>query len=172
MNIDAIRNPNVKMAALKAGQLALIGHRSVLKSKIYATDMAIYSLSALAAKEKRTLSGQLTAETEKAKKESTDMKSLLKGIVAIAALGAAAGAGYAYYKKNKDSDQDYEELIFTDDGEMDEVEYVEVETKMDKVVHAAADVKDAVVDAAESMADTMSDAFFDVKEAINNAIEK
>ena len=99
------------------------------------------------------------------------MKGLIKGIVAIAAVGAALGAGYAYYKKNKVSEQDYEELIFTDDGEIEEVEYVEVETKMDKVVHAAEGVKDAVKSAAGDMADTVTDAFYDVKEAINNAIE-
>ena len=101
----------------------------------------------------------------------TDMKSLIKGIVAIAAVGAAIGAGYAYYKKNKATEQDYEELIFTDDGEAGEVEYVEVESKMDKVVHVAEDVKDVVKNAAENVADTMSDAFYDVKEAINNAME-
>ena len=98
------------------------------------------------------------------------MKGLIKGIVAIAAVGAALGAGYAYYKKNKESSEDYEELIFTDD--MDgEVEYVEVESKMDKMVHVAEDVKEVVVSAAEDVADAVADAFYDVKEAINNAIE-
>ena len=98
------------------------------------------------------------------------MKSLIKGIVAIAAVGAAIGAGYAYYKKNKASNEDYEELIFTDD-ELGEVEYVEVESTMDKVAHVAEDVKEVVKNAAENVADTMSDAFYDVKEAINNAMD-
>ena len=107
---------------------------------------------------------------EKTNKENTDMKSLIKGIVAIAAIGAAVGAGYAYYKKNKTSEQDYEELLYADDVE-DEVEYVEVESKMDKVVHAAEDVKEVVKTAAGDVAFAVSDAFYDVKEAINNAIE-
>lgn len=54
------------------------------------------------------------------------MKHLLAGITVLAAAGAILGtAGYYVYKKNKASEEtaDYEELIFTDDGE---VEYVEV----------------------------------------------
>ncbi len=164
------RNTSVKLAALKAGQLALMGHRTVLKSKVFATDMAINSLAMLAAKEKMSPRPQTTAAMEKTDKESTDMKSLIKGIVAIAAIGAAVGAGYAYYKKNKTSEQDYEELLYADDME-DEVEYVEVESKMDKVVHAAEDVKEVVKTAAGDVAFAVSDAFYDVKEAINNAIE-
>ena len=165
-----LKNPNIKLAVLKAGQLALIGHRSVLKSKVFATDMALNSLAVLVAKEKKLPQEQNTVIMEKTNKENTNMKSLIKGIVAIAAIGAAVGAGYAYYKKNKVSDQDYEELLYADDME-DEVEYVEVESKMDKVVHAAEDVKDVVKSAAEDVAFTVSDAFYDVKEAINNAIE-
>ncbi len=171
MNMDAIRNPNAKLAVIKAGQLALAGHRRVLKSKIMATDMAIRSLAALADKEKRIAPAQDTVITEEIKKETKGMKHLLAGIVAVAAVGAVVGAGYAYYKKNKAvaTEEDYEELIFSeDDGE---VEYVEVDTKMDRVVRAANDVKDVVVSAAENVADTVSDAFYDVKEAINNAIE-
>ena len=163
-------NMDVKLAMLKTAQLALAGHRGVLKGKILATDMAINSLSALAAKEKRNALAQSTVAMEKTDKENTTMKSLLKGIVAIAAIGAAVGAGYAYYKKNKATDEDYEELLYTDD--MDgEVEYVEVETKMDKMAHVAEDVKDVVVSAAEDVADAVADAFYDVKEAIANAME-
>ena len=75
-----------------------------------------------------------------------------------------------FYKKAKENQEDYEELLYTDDD--GEVEYVEVESKMDKVVHMAEDVKEVVASAAEDVADTMADAFYDVKEAINNAIEK
>ena len=163
-------NMDIRSAAIKAAQLALAGHRGVLKSKILATDMAISTLAVMAAKEKRIAKTDTSVQMEKTEKENTDMKSLLKGIVAIAAIGAAVGAGYAYYKKNKSTGEDYEELLYTDDME-GEVEYVEVESKMDKVVHVAEDVKEVVVSAAENVADTVTDAFYDVKEAINNAIE-
>lgn len=160
---------NTKTAIIKAGQLALKGHRTVLKSRIFATDMALKSLGAMADRQKQVTIPQNTVNTEITEKENTNMKRLFAGIVAVAAVGAAVG--YAYYKKNKNtaSEEDYEELIFSEDE--GEVEYVEVDTKMDKVVRAANDVKDAVVSAAENVADTVADAFYDVKEAINSAIE-
>ena len=168
--MDTSKHTSAKLVFLQSAKFTLAAHRSVLKGRIFATDMAVNALSALAEREKKNALAQNTVSMEKAEKENTDMKSLIKGIVAIAAVGAALGAGYAYYKKNKVSDQDYEELIFTDDAE-DEIEYVEVESKMDKVAHIAEDVKDVVVSVAEDVADTVADAFYDVKEAINNAIE-
>ena len=170
MKMDSIRPVSVKHMFLQSAKLTLSAHRSVLKGRVFATDMAVNALAKLTEKEKRNVLAQNTVNVEKAEKETTDMKGLIKGIVAIAAVGAALGAGYAYYKKNKVSDQDYEELIFTDDG-VEEVEYVEVETKMDKVAQVAEDVKDVVKSAAEDVADTVADAFYDVKEAINSAIE-
>ena len=169
MKMDSIRPVSVKHMFLQSAKFTLSAHRSVLKGRVFATDMAVNVLAKLTEKEKNVLA-QNTVNVEKAEKETTDMKGLIKGIVAIAAVGAALGAGYAYYKKNKVSDQDYEELIFTDDG-VEEVEYVEVETKMDKVAQVAEDVKDVVKSAAEDVADTVADAFYDVKEAINSAIE-
>ena len=127
-------------------------------------------MSTAARKEKQAAVIQQKENMPTVKKESTDMKHLFAGIAAVAALGVALGAGYAYYKKAKAGQEDYEELLYTDDD--GEVEYVEVESKMDKVVHMAEDVKDVVASAAEDVADTMADAFYDVKEAINNAIEK
>ena len=169
MKMDSIRPVSAKHMFLQSAKLTLSAHRSVLKGRVFATDMAVNVLAKLTEKEKNVLA-QNTVNVEKAEKETTDMKGLIKGIVAIAAVGAALGAGYAYYKKNKVSDQDYEELIFTDDG-VEEVEYVEVETKMDKVAQVAEDVKDVVKSAAEDVADTVADAFYDVKEAISSAIE-
>ena len=169
MKMDSIRPVSVKHMFLQSAKFTLSAHRSVLKGRVFATDMAVNVLAKLTEKEKNVLA-QNTVNVEKAEKETTDMKGLIKGIVAIATVGAALGAGYAYYKKNKVSDQDYEELIFTDDG-VEEVEYVEVETKMDKVAQVAEDVKDVVKSAAEDVADTVADAFYDVKEAINSAIE-
>lgn len=75
------------------------------------------------------------------------MKHLLAGITVLAAAGAILGAaGYYVYKKTKAEEEtaDYEELIFTDDGE---VEYVEVEDKLDNIVDEIEDVAEAVVDA-------------------------
>ena len=170
MKMDSIRPVSAKHMFLQSAKFTLSAHRCVLKGRVFATDMAVNALAKLTEKEKRNVLAQNTVNVEKAEKETTDMKGLIKGIVAIAAVGAALGAGYAYYKKNKVSDQDYEELIFTDDG-VEEVEYVEVETKMDKVAQVAEDVKDVVKSAAEDVADTVADAFYDVKEAINSAIE-
>ena len=103
------------------------------------------------------------------------MKHLLAGITVLAAAGAVLGAaGYYVYKKSKAEDDEYEELIFTDEeGE----EYIEVEPaenneKMEKVVRVAGDVKDIVSSAAENVATTVSDAFYDVKEAIDSVIDE
>ena len=170
MKIESVKSPNTKLGAIRAGQFALTGYRSMLKTKMYATDMVLSSLSTAARKEKQAALIQQDENMPTVKKESTDMKHLFAGIAAVAALGVALGAGYAYYKKAKENQEDYEELLYTDDD--GEVEYVEVESKMDKVVHMAEDVKEVVASAAEDVADTMADAFYDVKEAINNAIEK
>ena len=43
---------------------------------------------------------------------------------------------------------------------------------MEKVVRVAEDVKDIVSSAAENVATTVSDAFYDVKEAIDSAIDE
>ena len=168
--MSILKPVSLKHMFLQSAKLSLVVHRSALKGRVAATDMAVNTLTKLAEKEKQNILAQTTVTMEKADKEKADMKGLIKGIVAIAAVGAALGAGYAYYKKNKASEEDYEELIFTDD-ELGEVEYVEVESTMDKVAHVAEDVKEVVKNAAENVADTMSDAFYDVKEAINNAMD-
>lgn len=45
------------------------------------------------------------------------MKHLFAGIAAVAVIGAAAGAAYMYYKKSQENLEDYEEYIFTDEGD-------------------------------------------------------
>ncbi len=45
------------------------------------------------------------------------MKHLFAGLAAVAVIGAAAGAAYMYYKKNQEKMEDYEEYIFTDEGD-------------------------------------------------------
>ena len=45
------------------------------------------------------------------------MKYLFAGLAAVAVIGAAAGAAYMYYKKSQENMEDYEEYIFTDEGD-------------------------------------------------------
>ena len=45
------------------------------------------------------------------------MKHLFAGLAAVAVIGAAAGAAYMYYKKSQENMEDYEEYIFTDEGD-------------------------------------------------------
>ena len=45
------------------------------------------------------------------------MKHLFAGLAAVAVIGAAAGAAYMYYKKSQENVEDYEEYIFTDEGD-------------------------------------------------------
>ncbi|MBQ5327101.1 MAG: hypothetical protein J6K80_07860 [Oscillospiraceae bacterium] len=122
MYIDLKNNPNARLAAIRAAQLAVVSYRSMLKTKLYAADVAANSLAAIAKKEKENKA--LPPEREVVEKEKTDMKHLLAGVAAVAALGVALGAGYAYYKKAKEANEDYEEIIFTEDEEFGEVEPV------------------------------------------------
>ena len=122
MYIDLKNNPNARLAAIRAAQLAMVSYRSMLKTKLYAADVAANSLAAIAKKEKENKA--LPPEREVTEKEKTDMKHLLAGVAAVAALGVALGAGYAYYKKAKEANEDYEEIIFTEDEEFGEVEPV------------------------------------------------
>ena len=45
------------------------------------------------------------------------MKHLFAGLAAVAVIGAAAGAAYMYYKISQENMEDYEEYIFTDEGD-------------------------------------------------------
>ena len=53
MKIESVKSPNTKLVAIRAGQFALTGYRSMLKTKMYATDMVLSSLSTAAKKEKQ-----------------------------------------------------------------------------------------------------------------------
>ena len=53
MKIESVKSPNTKLVAIRAGQFALTGYRSMLKTKMYATDMVLSSLSTAARKEKQ-----------------------------------------------------------------------------------------------------------------------
>ena len=53
MKIESVKSPNTKLVAIRAGQFALTGYRSMLKTKMFATDMVLSSLSTAARKEKQ-----------------------------------------------------------------------------------------------------------------------
>lgn len=58
------------------------------------------------------------------------MKHLFAGLAAVAVIGAAAGAAYMYYKKSQENMEDYEEYIFTDEGD----EFGDVEEAEDIII--------------------------------------
>ena len=58
------------------------------------------------------------------------MKHRFAGLAAVAVIGAAAGAAYMYYKKSQENVEDYEEYIFTDEGD----EFGDVEEAEDIII--------------------------------------
>ena len=179
---ELIRNEDARLMAAKTARTALRGYRLGLRTKIYATDMAISQLDGYAKAKK-------VGKIQENKKENKDMKNFLAGLTAIAVTGAALGAaGYYLYKKHNE-EKDYDDILFTEDDDLDEedfdmgeVEPEEVEDVKEKVVTAAADVKDIVSDAAENLKttvagatenvkSTVSGAYTDVKEAIEGAMK-
>lgn len=171
---EIIKNENARLMAAKTARTALKGYRMGLRTKIYATDMAISELE-------RYGRNKRVQNLPEIKKENNNMKSFLAGLTAVTVTGAILGAaGYYLYKKYNEENK-YDDILFTDDLECDCCEETE-EDKMKKVVSTAADIKDVVSgaaenvksefsDAAENVKTTMSDAYTDVKEAIENAID-
>ena len=182
---ELIRNEYARLMAARTARTALRGYRLGLRTKIYATDMAISQLDTYARAKK-------VGKIQENKKENKDMKNFLAGLTAVAVTGAVLGtAGYYLYKKYNE-DKEYDDILFTeDDDEDDDFGLGEVEDEEDeedaedvkeKVVTAAADVKDIVSDAAENLKttvagatenvkSTVSGAYTDVKEAIEGAMK-
>ena len=178
---ELIRNEYARLMAARTARTALRGYRLGLRTKIYATDMAISQLDTYARAKK-------VGKIQENKKENKDMKNFLAGLTAVAVTGAVLGtAGYYLYKKYNE-DKEYDDILFTEDDEDDDFGLGEVEDEEDaedvkeKVVTAAADVKDIVSDAAENLKttvagatenvkSTVSGAYTDVKEAIEGAMK-
>ncbi len=167
-----IKNENARLIAAKTARTALKGYRMGLRTKIYATDIAISELERYGRNKK-------VQNLPEIKKENNNMKSFLAGLTAITVTSAILGAaGYYLYKKYNE-EKEYDDILFTDDLECD---CGDQEDKIKKVVSTAADIKDVVTDAAENVKSevsdvaenvktTVSDAYTDVKEAIENAID-
>lgn len=147
--------------AMTGTEMALLGHRTVLQTKLAATNAAITAVHTM--KKKNSNRAQIE------NKENKNMKNFFSALTVLAVAGATLGAaGYYLYKKNKELDE-YEDLLYTD--ELDR-EFTPTDDTLEKAEEFVEDVKDIAVDAAETVKDAFTDVVSDVKSAIDNAIDE
>ncbi len=167
-------NENFRQIAYSTAFMALTAYRASLKTKLVAADMARSALKKMKNSGDRT---PVVIQTDAVREKENNMKHLLSAVAGVATaaalLGAAGYVAHRYVTKKKEDE--YENLMYTDEMGEDFIIYEDEEDEeikdTDKYADAAADVKDTVVSAAENVKNTVADAFHDVKEAIDSVME-
>lgn len=114
------KKTKMKTYALKAAKGALTGYKRSLIGRVVLADAAIGGIEKYQRKNSRPNFKAIAQNSVKT--EDKDMKNFIAGLTVLAAAGATLGAaGYYIYKKLK-NDEEYDDLIYTDEAAENEGE--------------------------------------------------
>ena len=151
MKKDMYHSDDFRLATLAAAGLALKYYRAGLKTKLCARDAMLSGLNRISRQmqKKPALSAPALAieKTETPEKENNNMKHFVSALAVLAAAGAAVGAaGYYLYKKSQ-TEENYDDLLITE--EMGEEFEIADEAYTDEETIDVEDVKEAIENATE-----------------------
>lgn len=186
------KKTKMKTYALKAAKGALTGYKRSLIGRVVLADAAIGGIEKYQRKNSRPSFKAISQNSVKT--EDKNMKNFIAGLTVLAAAGATLGAaGYYIYKKIK-NEEEYDDLIYTDevseeDGEPSEdiSEESEIkeetaesrqeetpETKEEKpgVKEVVGAIADELVGAAHDAIDGALETADNIKDIIDSAVSK
>ena len=171
------KKTKMKTYALKAAKGALTGYKRSLIGRVVLADAAIGGIEKYQRKNSRPSFKAISQNSVKT--EDKNMKNFIAGLTVLAAAGATLGAaGYYIYKKIK-NEEEYDDLIYTDEvaeeeGEPSEDISEESEIKEEKpgVKEVVGAIADELVGAAQDAIDGALETADNIKDIIDSAVSK